>query len=108
MRGITLSFRVAMQVMPGVWSFRSTRQAAGAAHALTGHTLHLMVSSFDGHCSHLNRNRTAVYSTSGISKSFFGEELDETGGDGGGIPARQVVARTRYRHRFDFWNPLLQ
>src|SRR5215467_7286156 len=37
-----------------------------------------------------------------------GEELDETAGDGGGIPARQVVARTRYRHRVDFWNPLLQ
>jgi hypothetical protein len=36
------------------------------------------------------------------------EELDETVGDGGGIPARQVVARTRYRHRVDFWNPLLQ
>ncbi len=39
---------------------------------------------------------------------ILGEELDETGGDGGGIPARQVVARTRYRHRVDFWNPLLQ
>ena len=38
----------------------------------------------------------------------LGEELDETGGDGGGIPARQVVARTRYRHCVDFWNPLLQ
>ena len=72
------------------------------------HTLHLMVSSLDGHRSHLNRDRTAVYSTSGMSKSLFGEELDETGGDGGGIPARQVVARTRYRHRVDFWNPLLQ
>ena len=36
------------------------------------------------------------------------EELDKTGGDGGGIPARQVVARIRYRHRVDFWNPLLQ
>src|SRR5262249_35912435 len=45
--------------------------AAGAAHALTGHTLHLMVSSLDGHRSHLNRDRTAVYSTSGISKSFL-------------------------------------
>ena len=87
---------------------RSMRQAAGAARALTGHTLHLMVSSLDGHRSHLNRDRTAVYSTSGMSKSLFGEELDETGGDGGGIPARQVVARTRYRHRVDFWNPLLQ
>src|SRR5215471_12178944 len=54
-----------------VWSFRSMRQAAGAAHALTGHTLHLMVSSLDGHRSHLNRDRTAVYSTSGISKSFL-------------------------------------
>ena len=84
------------------------RQAAGAARALTGHTLHLMASSLDGHRSHLNRDRTAVYSTSGMSKSLFGEELDETGGDGGGIPARQVVARTRYRHRVDFWNPLLQ
>jgi hypothetical protein len=42
------------------------------------------------------------------SKSFFGKEFDETGGDGGGIPARQVVARTRYRHRVDFWDPLLQ
>src|SRR5262249_15707134 len=31
-------------------------------------------------------------------KIILGEELDETGGDGGGIPARQVVARTRYRH----------
>ena len=50
-----------------VWSFRSMRQAAGAAHALTGHTLHLMVSSLDGHRSHLNRDRTVVYSTSGIS-----------------------------------------
>src|SRR5262249_46781623 len=40
-------------------------------HALTGHTLHLMVSSLDGHRSHLNRDRTAVYSTSGISKSFL-------------------------------------
>ena len=39
---------------------------------------------------------------------ILGEELDETGGDGGGIPARQVVARTRYRHGVDFWNPLLQ
>src|SRR5215475_10490429 len=39
---------------------------------------------------------------------ILGEELDETGGDGGGIPARQVVARTRYRHRVDFWNPQLQ
>ena len=39
---------------------------------------------------------------------ILGEELDETGGDGGGIPARQVVARTRYRQRVDFWNPLLQ
>ena len=38
----------------------------------------------------------------------LGEELDETGGDGGGIPARHVVARTRYQHRVDFWNPLLQ
>ena len=87
------------------------RQAAGAARALTGHTLHLMVSSLDGHRSHLNRDRTAVCSTSGMSgmsKSLFGEELDETGGDGGRIPARQVVARTRYRHRVDFWNPLLQ
>src|SRR5215470_20083738 len=37
----------------------------------TGHTLHLMVSSLDGHRSHLNRDRTAVYSTSGISKSFL-------------------------------------
>ena len=37
-----------------------------------------------------------------------GEELGETGGDGGGIPARQVVARTRYQHRVDFWNPPLQ
>src|SRR6516165_6534636 len=36
------------------------------------------------------------------------KEHDETGGDGGGIPARQVVARTRYRHCVDFWNPLLQ
>jgi hypothetical protein len=43
-----------------------------------------------------------------MSKSLFGEELDETRGDGGGIPARQVVARTRYQHRVDFWNPLLQ
>src|SRR5262249_60452242 len=83
------------------------RQAAGAARALTGHT-HLMVSSLDGHRSHLNRDRTAVYSTSGMSKSLFGEELDETGGDGGGIPARQVVARARDRHRVDFWNPLRQ
>src|SRR5215469_5184581 len=56
---------------PRVWSFRSMRQAAGAAHPLTGHTLHLMVSSLDGHRSHLNRDRTAVYSTSGISKSFL-------------------------------------
>ena len=39
---------------------------------------------------------------------MLGEELDETGGDGGGIPDRQVVARTRYRHRVDFRNPLLQ
>src|SRR5262249_7677960 len=39
---------------------------------------------------------------------ILGEELDETGGDGGGIPARQVVARTRYQHPVDFWNPLLQ
>ena len=39
---------------------------------------------------------------------ILGEELNETGGDGRGIPARQVVARTRYRHRVDFWNPLLQ
>ena len=39
---------------------------------------------------------------------ILGEEFDETGGDGGGIPARQVVARTRYQHRVDFWNPLLQ
>src|SRR5215813_849103 len=31
-------------------------QAAGAAYALTGHTLHLMVSSLDGHRSHLNRD----------------------------------------------------
>ena len=53
------------------------RQAAGGAHALTGHII-------------------------------LGEELDETGGDCGGIPARQVVARTRYQHRVDFWNPLLQ
>src|SRR5215471_8544619 len=44
---------------------------------------------------------------SAISKSFC-EELDETGGDGGGIPARQIVARMRYQHRVDFWNPLLQ
>src|SRR5262249_33880957 len=44
---------------PPVWSFRSMRQAAGAAYALTGHTLHLMVSSLDGHRSHLNRDRTA-------------------------------------------------
>jgi hypothetical protein len=36
---------------------------------------------------------------------ILGEELDETGSDGGGIPARQVVARTRYRHCVDFWNP---
>src|SRR5215468_8615592 len=43
----------------------------GAMVALTGHTLHLMVSSLDGHRSHLNRDRTAVYSTSGISKSFL-------------------------------------
>jgi uncharacterized RmlC-like cupin family protein len=84
------------------------RQAADAARALTGHTLHLMVSSLDGHRCHLNRDRTAVYSTSGMSKSLFGEELDETGGDGGGIPAWQVVARTRYRDRVDFWYPLLQ
>src|SRR5215467_562080 len=54
-----------------VWSFRSMRQAAGAAYALTGHTLHLMVSSLDGHRSDLHRDRTAVYSTSGISKSFL-------------------------------------
>src|SRR5215467_9358390 len=47
------------------------RQAAGVAYALTGHTLHLMVSSLDGHRSHLNRDRTAVYSKSGISKSFL-------------------------------------
>src|SRR5499425_876690 len=47
------------------------RQAAGGAHALTGHTLHLMVNSLDGHRSHLNRDGTAVYSTSGISKSFL-------------------------------------
>ena len=39
---------------------------------------------------------------------ILGEELGETGGDGGGIPARQVVARTWYQHRVDFWNPLLQ
>jgi hypothetical protein len=32
---------VAIQVMPGLWSFPSMRQAAGAAHALTGHTPHL-------------------------------------------------------------------
>jgi hypothetical protein len=47
-------------------------------------------------------------STSGMSKSLFGEELYETGGDCGGIPARQVVASSRYRHRVDFCNPLLQ
>ena len=41
-------------------------------------------------------------------QTILGEELDETGGDGGGIPARQVVARMRYQHRVDFWNPLLQ
>ena len=35
------------------------------------------------------------------------EELDETSRNGGGIPARQVVARSRDRHRVDFWNPLL-
>src|SRR5215510_10573739 len=29
----------------------------------------------------------AVYSTSGKSKSFLVKKLDETGGDGGGIPA---------------------
>ena len=84
------------------------RQAAGAAHALTGHTLHLMASSLDGHCSHLHRDRTAVYSTFWHIQIILGEELDETGGDGGGIPARQVVARIRYRHRVDIWNPLLQ
>src|SRR6516164_8216764 len=30
-----------------------------------------MVSSLDGHRSHLNRDRTALYSISGISKSFL-------------------------------------
>jgi hypothetical protein len=90
-----------------VWSFRFD-ETSRCGHALTGHTLHLMVSSLDGHRSHFSRDRTAVYSTSGISKSLFGEELDETGGDGGGIPARQIVARMWYRHRVDFWNALLQ
>ena len=85
------------------------RQAAGAAHALTGHTLHLiMISSLDGHRSHVNRDRTAVLFDIWHVQIILGEELDETGGDGGGIPARQVVARTRYRHRVDFWNPLPQ
>src|SRR5262249_51515913 len=39
---------------------------------LTNHDVKTaMVSSLDGHRSHLNRDRTAVYSTSGISKSFL-------------------------------------
>ena len=68
------------------------------------------------HANHLG-NLTTVSLESRSNRRLFdiwhiqiilGEELDETGGDGGGTPARQVVARTRYRHRVDFWNPLLQ
>ena len=67
------------------------RQAAGAAHALTGHTLHLMASSLDGHCSHLHRDRTAVYSTFWHIQIILGEELDETGGDGGGFGSKADI-----------------
>ena len=65
-------------------------------------------SSLDGHRSHLkSRSNRRLFGIWHI-QIILGKELDETGGDGGGIPARQVVARTRYRHRVDFWNPLLQ
>src|SRR5262249_57337006 len=54
-----------------VWSFRSMRQAAGGAHFLTGHTLHFMVSSLEGHRKPLESRSNCRYSTSGISKSFL-------------------------------------
>jgi hypothetical protein len=67
-----------------------------------------MVSSLDGHRSQLESRSNRRLFDIWHMQIILGEELDETGGDGGGIPARQVVARTRYRHRVDFWNPLLQ
>src|SRR5215471_6229797 len=93
--------------MPG-GGLRIDETSSRPAHALTGHTLHLMVSSFDGSSQPLeSRSNRRLFDIWHI-QIILGEELDESGGDGGGIPARQVVARTWYRHRVDFWNPLLQ